>query len=64
MGKVKQHGSLLQRLRTLLRRKPKSPEEPYAGRLVPVLRGPTGRSGAAAVEPEDDSFRSFPPRRS
>ncbi|HXM23048.1 MAG TPA: hypothetical protein VN948_17455 [Terriglobales bacterium] len=39
------------------------PTDPYAYRLVPVRRGPKGRSGAAVAEPEDDSYRSFPPRR-
>jgi hypothetical protein len=39
------------------------PEDPYAYRLVPVRRGPKGRSGAAVAEPEDDSYRSFPPRK-
>jgi len=30
--------------------------------MAPVRRGPTGRSGAAVAEIEDDSYRSFPPR--
>lgn len=46
-----------------LRRKPQPPGDPYADRLVPVRRGPKGRSGAAVAEPEDDSYRAFPPRR-
>jgi hypothetical protein len=42
---------------------PSSPADPYACVMAPVSRGPKGRSGAAVVEPEHDSFRSFPPRR-
>jgi len=39
------------------------PGDPYADRMAPLRRGPKGRSGAAAVaEPEEDSFRAFPPR--
>ena|SRR5215472_10808703 len=38
------------------------PGDPYADRLAPVRRGPKGRSGTAVAEPEDDSYRSFPPR--
>jgi len=49
---------LLQRLR----RKAEPPTDPYADRLVPVRHGPSGRSGAAVAEPEEDSYRSFPPR--
>jgi len=31
--------------------------------MAPLRRGPKSRSGAAAVaEPEEDSFRAFPPR--
>jgi hypothetical protein len=42
---------------------PLSPGDPYADRMAPVRRGPKGRSGAAAVaEPEEDSYRAFPPR--
>ncbi len=58
--------SRLQRLKNLLRRifrrRPKSPGDPYADRLVPVRPAPKGRSGAAVAEPEDYSFHSFPPR--
>ncbi len=46
-----------------IRRKPQPPADPFADRLVPVRRGPKNRSGAAVAEPEDDSFRSFLPRR-
>ncbi len=51
-------------LRRVLRRKPKHPEDPYSHRLVPVRRGPKGRSGAAVAEPEEYDDRSFPPRKS
>jgi len=46
-----------------IRRKAQPPTDPFADRLVPVRRGPKGRSGAAVAEPEDDSYRSFLPRR-
>jgi hypothetical protein len=38
------------------KRKPEAPPpaDPYADRLVPVRRGPKGRSGAAVAEPEED----------
>lgn len=45
-----------------IRRKPLPPGDPYSDRLVPVRRGPKGRSGAAVAEPEEDSYQSFPPR--
>jgi hypothetical protein len=48
----------------LLGRKPAQPGDPYAYVMAPVRRGPKGRSGAAVAEIEDDSYRSFPPRRS
>jgi hypothetical protein len=56
--------SLLNFLRRLLGKQPPPlPGDPYAGRMAPVRRGPKGRSGAAAVlEPEEDSYRAFPPR--
>jgi hypothetical protein len=50
-------------LKRLLRKNPAQPGDPYAYVLAPVRRGPKGRSGAAVAEIEDDSFRSFPPRR-
>ena len=50
-------------LRRLLGRKPAQPGDPYAYVPAPVRRGPKGRSGAAVAEIEDDSFRTFPPRR-
>jgi hypothetical protein len=46
-----------------IRRRPQPPIDPYADRLVPVRRGPKGRSGAAVAEPGDESYGSFPPRR-
>lgn len=56
--------NLWERVRRLFRRKPKSPPgDPYAYRMAPVRCGPSGRSGAAVAEPEDDSYRAFPPRR-
>lgn len=52
------------RVRRLLGKKPSPPPaDPYAYRMAPVRRGPKGRSGAAVAEPEDDSFRAYPPRR-
>ena len=48
----------------LLHRKPTPPPgDPYAYTMAPLRRGPTGRSGAAVAEIEDDSYQSFPPRR-
>jgi hypothetical protein len=44
-------------------KEPRFPGDPYANVPAPVRRGPKGRSGAAVAEIEDDSFRSFPPRR-
>jgi hypothetical protein len=49
--------------RILGRKPPPPPADPYAYRMAPVRRGPKGRSGAAIAEIEDDSHRSFPPRR-
>lgn len=67
MNEPKSRRTVLQTLKDLLRRlrrNPQPPGDPYADRLAPVRRGPRGRSGAAAVaEPEDDSYRAFPPRR-
>ena len=54
--------TLLERLRKVLerlRRKTPPPGDPYAEKLVPIRRGPTGRSGAAVAEPEEDSYRDF-----
>jgi hypothetical protein len=55
--------SLMELLRRVRRRKPPMPEDPYAYKFAPVRRGPKGRSGAAVAEPEDDSYRAFPPRK-
>jgi len=65
MDERKKRRSLLERVKNLFRRRPRTqpPGDPYADRLVPVRRGPKGRSGAAVAEPEDDSFRAFPPRQ-
>ena len=54
--------SLIRRFRKM--QPPQFPGDPAAYRMAPVHRGPKGRSGAAVAEPEDDSFREFPPRRS
>ena len=56
--------SVLDFLKRLLGGKPAAPGDPYAYVTAPVRRGPKGRSGAAFADIEDDSFRSFPPRRS
>jgi hypothetical protein len=54
---------LRQRLKNLLKRlRRKPPGDPYGEKFAPVRRAPRGRSGAAVAEPEDDSYRSFPPR--
>jgi hypothetical protein len=49
-------------LRRIFHRKPKLPEDPYSERLVPVRRGPKGRSGAAVAEPEEFESQFFPSR--
>jgi hypothetical protein len=54
---------LMDFLKRLLGRKAAPPGDPYAHAMAPLRRGPKGRSGAAVAEIEDDSFRSFPPRR-
>jgi hypothetical protein len=49
--------------RLLVKKPPQAPGDPFAYRMAPVPRGPKGRSGAAAVaEPDEDSYRAFPPR--
>lgn len=65
MEKPGSRRSLFQILKDLLRRigRRKPPLDPYADRLVPVRRGPKGRSGAAVAEPEDESFDFCPPRK-
>jgi len=50
-------------LKRLLGKNPAQPGDPYAHVPEPIRRGPKGRSGAAVAEIEDDSFRSFSPRR-
>ncbi len=65
----KQKRSLIKKLgdaiRRLLGREPSPPPvDPYAYSMAPLHRGPKGRSGAAVTEIEDDSYRSFPLRRS
>jgi hypothetical protein len=55
---------LIDSIRRLLRREPTPPPgDPYAYVTAPLRRGPKGRSGAAVAEIEDDSYRTFPPRR-
>jgi len=55
--------SIIEFVKRLVGRKPAAPGDPHAYVMAPVRRGPKGRSGAAVAEIEDDSFRSFPPRR-
>ena len=51
-------------VRRLRRLEPPMPEEdPYAANFPPLRRGPRARSGAAVVEPEEDSYRAFSTRR-
>jgi hypothetical protein len=54
---------ILDLLRKLLGKKPAPPGDPYAYAMAPLRRGPKGRSGAAVAEIEEDSYKSFPPRR-
>jgi hypothetical protein len=56
--------ALLEFVKRLLGKKPAPPGDPYAYAMVPIRRGPKGRSGAAVAEIEDDSYQSFPPRPS
>lgn len=49
-------------LRRLLGRKSSPPGDPYAYAMAHLRRGPTGRSGAAVAEIEENSYQSFPPR--
>jgi hypothetical protein len=55
--------AVLDTLKRLFGRKPLAPGDPYAYVTAPVRRGPKGRSGTALAEIEDDSYRSFPPRK-
>ncbi len=50
-------------IRRFLRGEQTPPGDPYAYVTAPLRRGPKGRSGAAVAEIEDDSDRSFPPRK-
>jgi hypothetical protein len=50
-------------LKKLLGKKATPPGDPYAYVTAPLKRGPSGRSGAAVAEIEEDSYKSFPPRR-
>jgi hypothetical protein len=65
MGKSQDRKSLLQKIRDWLRNKRREPQNPpdLSEPLVPVRRGPSGRSGAAVAEPEEDSDQFYPPRR-
>jgi len=66
MSNKKISSSFLQALKDLLRRlrrRTQPPGDPYADRLVPVVRWPRGRSGAAVAEPEEESYGFFSPRR-
>jgi hypothetical protein len=67
MAKADKQPSLMKKLSDYLRRflrgKQTPPGDPYAYVTAPLRRGPKGRSGAAIAEIEDDSYRSFPPRR-
>jgi hypothetical protein len=56
--------ALMDQLRRILRKKQFPSEgDPYAYVGAPLRRGPKGRNGAATAEIEEDSYRSFPPRR-
>jgi len=55
--------AVLDYLKRLVGKRPAQPGDPFAYVMAPVGRGPKGRSGAAVADIEDDSFRSFPPRR-
>jgi len=64
----RQARSVMQKLKAAIRRllgwKPSPPPvDPYAYVPAPLRRGPKGRSGAAVAEIEDDSSRTFSPRR-
>jgi hypothetical protein len=68
MREGRQKRSLMKRvgdaIRRLLGREPLPPGDPYGYAMAPLRRGPNGRSGAAVAEIEEDSYRSFPARRS
>ncbi len=50
--------------RRFRRKRSPPPADPYAYAMAPLRHGPKGRSGAAVAEIEEDSYSSFPPRRS
>jgi hypothetical protein len=54
---------ILDFLKRLLGRKPTPPADPYAHAMAPLRRGPKGRSGSAVAEIEEESYKSFAPRR-
>jgi len=55
--------ALVNFLRRLFGKPPQFPGDPYADHTAPLRPRPKGRSGEAAVlEPEEDSYRAFPPR--
>ena len=66
MAREKERSRARSMLNALLRifgkKPPLPPGDPYAYRTAPVRRGPSGRSGAAVAEIEEDSYRAFPPR--
>ncbi len=55
--------ALLDACKRLFGGKPAPPGDPHAYVTAVVRRGPKGRSGAAVAQIEDDSYRSFPPRK-
>lgn len=54
--------ALVKALQNLMGKKPE-PEDPYARHPVRTGRGPSGRSGAAAVAEPDEENGFFPPRK-
>ena len=68
MADAADNRSLSEKVRDYIRRflggkQAPPPGDPYAYVPAPLRRGPKGRSGAAVAEIEDDSYRSFPPRK-
>jgi hypothetical protein len=67
-GQTSRMKTLMDAVRWLLRKKSPPEGDPHAYVTAPLRRGPKGRSGAAVAEIpiaeiEDDSSRTFPPRR-
>ncbi len=63
-GKHSRWKSLVEFVRRRFGKKPPpSPADPYAYVMAPLKHGPKGRSGAAVAEIEDDSPRTYSPRR-